>query len=245
MEAQVSGNEDALTDAYVRRWFIPFETLVRRSGGTAEQIEALIAEGAAPGAIYARSADGKWWSPVEHEDDRGAPAGFECWYSPGALYWLRRALLAVREGASPAEAAERNREAFIDQFIEALKAEPLALATFPAVFDARELNIESARRVGANEWNDWRTGGYGVCLSSFTGASCVTKESLAKEIKAELAGGERTISDVELLDMAERLAGLILPFAPFQRRVCTPGKTIDPLLELLKLGCEEPYSVEG
>jgi hypothetical protein len=244
-DVQANGNDDALMEAYVRRWFIPFETLVRRSGGTADQIGALIAAGAAPGAIYVRCGDGEWWSPLQDKNNRTPPAGSECWYNPGALYWLRRALLAVREGASPAEAAELNREAFLAQFVTALKAEPLAPANYPDAFDGTEINLEGARRLGASEWNDWRNGGFAVCLRSFTGASCVTKESLAKTIKKELAGEERTFGDLELLDLLERLTALLLPFAPFERPACTPGKTIDPFLELLQLGCEEPYGVEG
>ena len=113
---------------------MPFDTLVRRSGGTAEEIEALIAAGAAPGVIYARRPDGGWWSTLDAFKGEGSaepPVGSERWYTPAALYWLRRALLAIRAGASAAEAADRNRHAFIDQFIEALKAEALASANYP------------------------------------------------------------------------------------------------------------------
>ena len=51
------------------------------------------------------------------------------------------------------------------------------------------------------------------------------------------------MSDVELLDLIERLNFVMLPFAPFERPVCTPGVTIDRVLELLWLGCEEPYEL--
>jgi len=247
-EVDLSTDEDALMEAYVRRWFIPFETLVRRSGGTASQVDALIAAGAAPGVIYAHGPDGVWWSPVGTSsgvDSPEPPAGCTGWYTPAALYWLRRGLLAIREGASPAEAAECNREAFVDQFVDALRAEPLASAYFSDAFHDGKLDEASARRLGRNEWNDWRGGGYGVCLRSFTGASCVTKESLGRTIKVELAGDRRTMTDFELLDLVERLGALMPPFAPYQRPTCTPGLTIDPLLELLHLGSEEPYGVES
>jgi hypothetical protein len=245
-DVQASENENELAEAYVRRWFVSFETLVRRSGGTAEQIEALIAAGAAPGPIYAQFPDGVWWSPITTRGEAGRtpPAGSTGWYTTGALYWLRRALLGVREGASPVEAAERNREAFLDQFVEALKVEPLASGSYPDAFPGDEINLVSARKIGESEWESWRTGGFGVCLRSFTGTTCVTKESIGKKLKAELAGGERTLSDFELIDLVERLASVMLPFAPFERPVCTPGCTIDPALELLKLGCEEPYGAE-
>jgi len=239
-----SDDSDGLMEAYVRRWFVPFETLVRRSGGSAEQVEALIAAGAAPGAIYAGRPGGGWWSTLaafKGEDSVEPPAGSEGWYTPAALYWLRRALLVLREGASPAEAAERNRDAFVDQFVAALKAEPLASANYPEAFDGAELDIDSARRMGVTEWGYWRTGAYAICLRSFTGAASVAKESVAKKIKEELAARERTISDFELLDLVERLASLMLPFAPSERPSCTPGVTVDRVIELLKLGHEEPY----
>ena len=244
----VPARADTQTETYVRRWFVSFETLVRRSGGTAREIEALIAVGAAPGPIYARCPDGRWWSTLDAFRGRGSaerPPGSECWYTPAALYWLRRALLAVRAGASPGEAAERNRDAFIAQFIEALKAEPLASANYPEAFDGGTLDADAARRIGVAEWDDWRTGAYAVCLRSFTGTASVAKESLAKKIKAELAAPARTMSDFELLDLVERLNLVLLPFAPFERPTCTAGLTLDRVLELLKLGVEEPYGSDG
>jgi hypothetical protein len=243
-ETDVTNGADQLTESYVRQWFVPFGTLVRRSGGTDEQIQALIAAGAAPGAIYALRADGRWWPITPGDDGREAPAGSTRWYAPASLYWLRRGLLAIRDGDSPAAAATRNQETFIDQFIEALESERLASGNYPEAFEGKDLNLATARTIGEAEWDDWRNGGYGVCLRSFTGASCVAKESLGKSIKAELAAPERTMSDFELLDLVERLASLMLPFAPFERPKCTPGLTVDRVIEHLMLGCEEPYGAD-
>lgn len=241
-DADARDRNETPMEGYVRRWFLPFETLVRRSGGTAEQVEALIAAGAAPGAVYAQGPDGDWWSALgafTGEGSAEAPADSGGWYSRAALYWLRRALLAVRLGASPAEAAERNRDAFIGQFIEALKDEPLASANYPEAFEGEGINFASARRAGIVEWEYWRTGAYAICLRSFTGAASVTKESVGRKIKAELV--EPTISDVDLLDLVERLDSVMLPFAPSERPHCTPGLTVDRVLELLQLGGQEPY----
>ena len=244
-----SGTSGAQTEVYVRSWFLPFATLVRQSGGTAQQIEALLVAGAAPGAIYARRSDGSWWSALDAFRGHGSaepPAQSEGWYTPAALYWLRRALLALRESASPTEAAERNREAFLGQFIDALKTEALAPSNYPEAFsDAEMIDIEAARRVGATEWDYWLSGAYAVCLRSFTGETCVTKESLAKAVKAELAADERTMSDFALLDVVERLNSVMIPFAPSERPLCTPGVTVDRVLELLELGREEPYDREA
>ena len=44
-----------------------------------------------------------------------------------------------------------------------------------------------------------------------------------------------------LFDLVERLESLLLPFAPWERGSCTPGKAIDRSLDALSLGREQPY----
>jgi hypothetical protein len=230
-------------DHYVRAWFIPFETLVRRTGGTEDQVRALIEAGAAPGPIYAFQEAEGWWSALsafKGEQAAVPSTGSTAWYTPAAIYWLRRAFLVLRSGASPAAAAASNREAFIGQFVEALKVEPLSAANYPQCFPDGTLDLAAAREAGASEWANWQNGSFAVCLRSFTGTAVVTKESFARRLRTELAG-ERTMPDAELLDMAERLASVMMPFAPFERPICTPGVTIDRLVETLGLGDEEPY----
>jgi hypothetical protein len=46
----------------------------------------------------------------------------------------------------------------------------------------------------------------------------------------------------DLLVLAEALAGMVLPFAPWQRPTSTPGRTIDRLFEEQQLGHERPYA---
>ena len=89
-------------------------------------------------------------------------------------------------------------------------------------------------------WASWIQGGYGVCLRVFTAESCVAKESLGAWLKAALA--EADYDAAALLADAETLAGLVLPFAPWQRASGTPGRTIDRLLRERRLGDDRPYA---
>lgn len=233
------------TDDYVRRWFIPLDALVRRSGGTPGQIDALLEAGAAPGIVYSRSAKGLWWSAL------GAFAGKIAavpdtdgahWYAPSALYWLRRALVMLRSGMAPDAAAQANAAEFCDQFVAALASEPLARHNYPMAFPEHRLDEAAARDAAQAEWRAWIAGAYAVCLRSFTGQSCVAKESLARHIRTQMNGEASRDPDLELLDSVERLSVWLMPFAPFERPVGTPGIAIDKVFALLALGNDEPYA---
>lgn len=220
---------------YVERWFWTLVELAEAIGAAPHRVERLIAAGCAPGPIYVRTSDDAWWSAL---DDRPMPAG-EAWYAPGAAWGLRRAVLACRGGARPDEAAAMLRDGFATGFVEELERFPDAVAAFPDCFVAGEVEREAARVTALGEWAAWLGGGYGVCLRVFTPASCIFKETLGAAMKAGLAAGDR--DPVTLLAQAEMLAGLILPFAPWQRATGTPGRTIDRLLAEQDLGRERPY----
>lgn len=222
------------TRRYVERWFWTLEALADAVGITSDQALELIDAGCAPGPIYMLGGQG-WWSAL---GDDPMPAG-EAWYAPGATWWLRRAVRACRTGASPVEAAEIAREGFVTAFTAALGRIPDAAMAFPDCFVAGMIDPDAARVAACQEWQSWIDGGYGVCLRVFTPDSCIAKESLGAAMKAALASG--SYDTAVLLDQAEALAGLILPFAPWQRPVGTPGRTIDRLLAEQKLGRERPY----
>jgi hypothetical protein len=221
---------------YVERWFWTLDDLAEAVGVTPARIEHLIATGCAPGPIYARGADG-WWSALSA--DGVAPAG-EHWYSPGAAWGLRQAELATRSGRSPTEAAAMLRDSFANRFAVALGYQRYARLAFAGSFLGDTIDPDAARVAAGHEWASWIQGGYGVCLRIFTAETCVAKESLGAWLKAAVV--EPDYDAAALLADAEALAGLLLPFAPWQRVSGTPGRTIDRLLRELCLGDERPYA---
>lgn len=221
---------------YVERWFWTLDDLAGAVCVAPARVEQLIAASCAPGPIYARGAEG-WWSALGAEG--AAPAG-EHWYSPGAAWGLRQAELATRGGRSPAEAAAMLRENFVDRFVMALGQQRYARLAFAACFSGDAIDPDAARDAAKDEWASWIQGGYGVCLRVFTAETCVAKESLGAWLKAAIAKPDYDATG--LLADAETLAGLMLPFAPWQRATGTPGRTIDRLLREQRLGDDRPYA---
>jgi hypothetical protein len=224
------------TRRYVERWFWTLDNLAEAVGVAPARIKQLIAAKCAPGPIYARGGDG-WWSALGA--DGAAPAG-EHWYSLGAAWGLRQAELATRGGSSPAEAAAMLRDRFADRFAVALGHQRYARLVFASCFSGDTIDPDAARVAARDEWASWIQGGYGVCLRVFTAETCVAKESLGAWLKAALA--EPDCDAAALLADAEILAGLLLPFAPWQRASGTPGRTIDRLLREQHLGDDRPYA---
>ncbi|WP_157082661.1 DUF6058 family natural product biosynthesis protein [Sphingomonas asaccharolytica] len=221
---------------YVERWFWTLDDLAQAVGVTPARIEHLIAAGCAPGPIYARGADG-WWSALGAAG--AAPAG-EHWFSPGAAWGLRQAELATRSGNSPPEAAAMVRDSFADRFAMALGHQRYARLAFAGCFSGDTIDPDAARVAARDEWASWLRGGYGVCLRIFTAETCVAKEALGAWLKVAVA--EPDYDAGALLADAEILAGLLLPFAPWQRPTGTPGRTIDRLLREQRLGDDRPYA---
>jgi hypothetical protein len=230
---------------YVTRWFADREQFQTMTGCAAGALDTLLAAGCAPGPIYALHADG-WWSALGRS--RGLhgrlPAHAVPYYSRGAAWWVRRAVLLTRAGIGANECAAANAGAFEQQFLSALATEPLAASAFADCFVHGKVDANSAARRAATEWSAWVAGGYAVCLHHFTGSSCVLKEALAHVLRQGLGAGERH-EDREgllgLLDDAHRLSGLILPFSPEERSAGTPGQTIDRLLAEQRLGEMMPF----
>jgi hypothetical protein len=220
---------------YVQRWFWSLDQLARATGGPPEAVTQLIEAGCAPGPIYVLTSDNHWWSAV---DDGSAPRG-TAWYSPASAWGLRRSFLAIREGMSAAEAAEAERAYFVGEFIETIGSVDGAALAFPACFVGQLVDAAAAADQAHAEWDSWLAGGYGVCLRIFTAGTCLRKESLGAALKHALAAGQNP--GQAMLRQAEELACIILPFAPSQRGSTTPGRTIDPILGLMKLGSELPY----
>jgi hypothetical protein len=234
-------------ETYVAKHFIDFETFVRRCGGSADQVEALLAAKAAPGVIYSQSQDGFWWSALAGyvgASDASPPAGGTDWYAPSAVWWVRRAILTSRAGMDPQGAANLNQDTFIEQFFEALTSVAHAKLNYPICFENETLATNAARQVALKEWEGWVSGAYAVCLAAFSGESCVRKEVYAWRIRNHHDNSDASLllSSTELFDLTEQLASLLMPFAPFERSSGTPGKAIDRTLAALNVGIEEPYA---
>ncbi|MEO6217140.1 MAG: DUF6058 family natural product biosynthesis protein [Sphingomonas sp.] len=230
---------------YVTDWFWPFDRLARAVGISASDLDDLIKAGCGPGAIYAFSSRYGWWSALAgHADGYGGPPPVEAerWLAPAAVWGFRRATLARRRGASLEEAARQNAALFTEEFVEALERLPEARFGFADCFGPHGLVDTVARARAAEEWAAWIGGGYAVCLRIFTGETCVRKESLGAWLKAHIADPERHPLTAEAaLSICEKLAQLMLPFAPWQRPHGTPGVTIDRLIADLRLGVELPF----
>lgn len=236
------------TESYVERWFVSEAALARQIGVGLEQFRDMIAAQFAPGVVYSRSQTGEWWSALAGFTGKSSPrpqADGTHWYAPSSAYWLRRGILLVREGRSHQEAAAANRGAFIEQFLLALRNEPLARRNYPQAFAGEELVLDVATHIGSDEWDAWLSGAYAVCLKTFTGESCVAKESLARFLREYAEGKDDGQSATEILDVIERLSIWLMPFAPFERATGTPGLAIDRNLASLALGHEEPFGAIG
>jgi hypothetical protein len=234
-----------MLSTYLHRHFIPWDVLVRRSGATEGAVRSLIDAGAAPGIVYHLASNGDCWSALANfvgvvQPERSATG--EDFFAPSALYWIRRGALAMRDGVDAAAAASANRDAFVEQFVAALQAEPLAADNYPNVFPDHCFNLAEARKAGVAEWAGWTSGAYAVCLRSFTGTNCVTKETLARRLRTQFADNAPEIGSIEALDLIERLSVVLMPFAPFERERGTPGLAVDSVLAFLALGNDEPFS---
>ena len=220
---------------YVEHHFWKLDELAEAVGTTTDIVQALITARCAPGPIYVLGKDG-WWSALS---DEPAPQG-EAWYAPGSAWGLRRAILEMRNGVTAAAAASSLERLFENDFAAALKRTEHAALAFPNCFDRQGRVTDEVGRAAQREWAAWLTGGYGVCLRIFNARTCVAKEALGAALKIALA--REGYDAMALLPIAEALAELILPFAPWQRSTGTPGLTIDRLVSDHKLGSERPYA---
>ena len=228
-------------DRYVQRYFVDRATFIRRCGGSVEEVQQLLGTKAAPAVIYSQSTQGEWWSALGGYVgtlSQTPPEGGNDWYAPSAIWWVRRALLASRTGAGP-----ENVETFIEQFMRALLDVPMARLNYASCFDGEALNINGARQGARDEWAAWVSGAYAVCLSHFSGESCVRKEVNAWRIRNHFDNDDKTLAltPIELFELTEQLASVLMPFAPFERASGTPGKALDRTLAALNLGIDEPY----
>lgn len=230
---------DILAD-YLVNHFLPLDRLAARSGMDAGAVEAMISARAVPGAIYSVWPNGAYSSPIGGLHD-GPPAGApRHWYSPAAIWWLRRAVVT---GLPPADAAMRLRTDFIADFVRNLGVWADGPLGYPGAYADGKLDPEAASGAGEAEWADWIGGGYGVCLRCWDAPSLVAKTVERARIIAITGEGRKPVltpaERLALLSAMERLEAVMLPFAPHQRPHGTPGLWIDAMLVRYGLGGAE------
>lgn len=231
---QMDKADEAETLRYAQANFWTERQLADAVGVEEDALRSFVRSRCCPAASYVRSARG-WWSALQR---RGLerPVG-DAWFSRGAAWTTRRAVLMRRSGKSLVDVADTLRREFISGFSdELLKTDQAALA-FADCFENGHVDLSNAQRRADVEWNAWLDGGYGNCLRVFTPQTCIRKEALSTSMKAALRS--RPYDPATLLDLAEQLSAVMLPFAPWQRPTCTPGQTIDILLSEHRLGTED------
>lgn len=199
----------------------------------------MIEQRAAPGIIYSFHQKSRWWSALaatRGQCQKQPATGGQDWYSPGAAWWFRRAMLT-----SPSQ----NQRHFAEQFSQQLKNIPFANLAYTSCFDSNGQSISAQITMAADqEWDAWASGAFAVCLPFFSAERCIRKETLATRIKAAIsphAQPNDVLSPASVFDLTSELAALILPFAPWERAKGTPGMTIDRVLTQMGLGCELPF----
>ena len=235
---------------YMETWFWSFETLAKASNLSADALNQMLQHGCAPGAIYAFDNDNGWWSALAAYTQKmpACPeANAQIWYSPAAVWWLRRSILLLKSGLNYDEAARANRKSFVQDFTALLPKVFAANLAYPSCFtEGDTVDKEAAITVANSEWDAWISGAYGVCMRDFTASTCMRKEANATLIRLHTEfPNEYNLSDIELIDLTQELASLITPFSPWERPVGTPGRTIDVVLDRFQLGDDYPYPISG
>lgn len=233
---------------YMARWFWPLDTLAEACDTDVTVVQEMIDAKCVPGIIYHYHEDSGWWSALAAYMGTAPampPTRGQRWYSPASLWWLRRAMIMMRGGLTAEEAARKNQDMFGSDFASLLENTPDGSMSFPQCFDSAGRIIDAEARMAAQkEWTAWIIGGYAVCLRDFSAASCIRKEAIGAVLKR--VSREDAFKDhdpLEILPLCQELSTLLTPFAPWERPVGTPGKTIDQALQFYGLGDDYPYPI--
>jgi hypothetical protein len=242
MTRDQSTHNEAL--AYMRRWFISRSHLADLCALDVQEMDPLIAAGCAPGIIYSHHEHDGWWSALAAAMGNAPPcppAGGTNWYSPGARWWLRRAILTQRGGKTAKQAAKENRRYFCADFTDQISRFSYAHFLFgEQVNSVAALSKETIAQKANAEWQDWLSGAFAVCLIHFSAETCIRKGALGALIKSKATHMDQE-DEMAIFNLIEELAPFMTPFAPWERSPGTPGQAIDSPLAHLRLGAELPY----
>ncbi len=236
----------AATQSYMHRWFTSKFHLADMCGLAMQDMDDLILAGCAPGVIYSFHEQHGWWSALSAATGKAPqspPVGGDNWYSPGARWWLRRAMLAQRTGMTHQQAACHNKQYFCSDFSIQLYQIPYAHYLFgDRLGSIHGLSKEAIAQKAGEEWHDWISGAFAVCLIHFSAETCIRKGALSHWIKS-MAENIHQEDATAIFNLVEELAPLMMPFTPWERPAGTPGLTIDAPLMQLGLGAEYPFTV--
>lgn len=223
-------------EPYLQQHFLPMSEFARRCAMAPAALQALIAGQVIPGAIYSTWPNGAFTSVGE--EPTGMPKGAPThWYSPAALWWVRRAAVLQR---SADEIARHFRKEFVAEFMAKLPEEPFARLGYPEVYRDGAIDPVLLETKAHAEWNDWITGGYAICLRNWSVSDVFAKVILrGRVLDITDEGRQQKLPQQRMLELIDVLAALetvMLPFAPHQRPTGTPGLWIDAILTRYRLG---------
>lgn len=227
---------------YTSRYFLDRREFLRSANITDSFFQDLLDGHALPGPIYRLWENGSYWSPIGGQIGTIGSGDPETeLFSPAAIWWARRAkVLAASEDLSSRRIAPALYALFHEDFAHAVRDDTASRYGYPDLFENGMLREERIDAVVLSEWNDWINGGYGVCLKRFDAFHLIAKTNESARIRAITDGGRKDelspAETMDLLDALDRLDAVMLPFAPHQRPLGTPGKWVDAILAKYQLG---------
>lgn len=227
---------------YLERYFLSQDQFTNAANISLEQFNALIKAKAMPGPIYKLWENGAVWSPIGGQ--HGNP-DFEqpvsTWYTYAALWPARQAKIVMeRESLSPDQVAAMLEREFAEDFRAAVLATEARAFEYQSLFNGPDLDKQKLLEQSQLEWQSWIDGGYAVCLRRWDGAHPVAKNVEIARIRVLTDGGKKPAPTATeqraLLKAIKRLDEVMLPFAPYQRPLGSPGKWVDQILAKYGLG---------
>ncbi len=227
---------------YLERFFLPEEQFIKAANISSAQFNALVEAEAIPGPIYRIWKNGSVWSPIggQHGNPNSKYPD-STWYAAAAVWLARQAkILMKNERLTSTQVASIFKSEFATDFRAALLVNDSQLFEYQALFNGPDLDEIKLAKQLETEWQSWILGGYAVCLRRWDGSHPVIKNIEIARIRTLTDDGTKptltTKEQIALLSAIKRLDAVMLPFAPYQRPVGSPGKWVDQLLGKYELG---------
>lgn len=210
--------------AYVARHCVAQPDLGAHVGIEPERLAELAAAGVVPQPTYWVGRDWISSAIAQLGEAKGEAQG---WYAPAVVTWLRRAVVLAQT---------RTTERLIDALAGWLAADLQTALTacsdtaraygWSDMFRGEACDIYRVRDYVDASWNDWMSGAWAVCLRRFDGHHLATKEIERQRIAALMARAPE-VDRLALFNAMARLDAVLLPFAPHERELGTPGRFLN------------------